>query len=183
MFKIVQFRKNVYFSSPEFFNDFVTCPLCKYGVYNENENKYDMTIHSNLLYVCEQLCCCNNINDYRKIYYCLHYETLLSWSYQISYMIHCHVLIVSEFKYEDKIIVGNLRFDSFFSFCRDVEEKKLTDFVFICTCMDDHSTKSPSLINNNCVKRFIIYNISVMPNNHNLSLIPKNTKCAQLSKK
>ena len=186
MFSVELFRKNIY----TYYYNHIKCPLCQ--ISNNNKNKYD-GVEDNVTNV-SIIFHKDNYAMLRHFYYCLFCETLFSISHPFeinnysTYHINnfWHVYIISEFKYENEVIIGTPHFESIFSLCKDIKENKLNNITFTCTC-DDNPTSSNALLPemqypkyyNKCCKSVKLNKITeVNIGNRNLLLFPNNTKRA-----
>jgi len=163
----------------------INCPLCGFTIYKCN--KYDGAYYNVI-----DLCIKDQDQEVTWLRYCLNCETLFSVSHKFEHG-NCYTLeyvyIISEFKYEDKVILGTPFFDSYFSLTKEIQDKKLTSLTF--TCQDNSSdpeayypeSEYPEYYDK-CHKSFIIENIiDIYLDCLELSLIPTRTKSVSFTKR
>jgi len=179
MFSVEPFRENIYVS---YLFGYTHCPFCT--IVNERVLKYDgissstSTIKVTLMY-----------DDYKKsmeLFYCLLCETLFTRSHQFEFNKYTNqfdhdAFIISKFEYENKVIIGTPHFESIFNLCEEIKGKKLNNLTFTCTCGNNPSGSECIFLEKYCIykKSFVLNEIKILSiNNHDLSLIPNNTKRA-----
>jgi len=184
MFEVKPFRENIYVHY-DWYNGTV-CPLC--DNYKSLNKKYEMDngyiVKKNVVGLDIKY----GDKEVKSIYYCLNCETLFTRSHAFALNgLHNridHAYIISKFEYKNKVLIGTPSFDSILSFCKAIQDQKLANLTFSCTCANGPSdpkafypeTEYPN--NYKCQGDFVINGVIGLHQIPELYLIPKNTKQA-----
>jgi len=176
MLQVKPFNQNIFFSYVrEFFNIYYyRCSLCNNFVYNGN--KYDIVADSNNIKACVIDISLKYDGGVYFLFYCLHCETLFDPSHRCEFTCiepYFNLRIISKFEYENNVVIGTPYFDSFFSFEKEIQDKKFNNIILTCAC---RFPECPAMLGG--LKNVTINNISSVFTKNSLCLIPKNTKSA-----
>lgn len=185
MFQIDQFKENIYIHRV-WCNNYGICPLCYNAQNHSNHNNYGN--YSNIMFVALRY---DNGKKTRGLDYCLRCQTFFSRSHKFEdndstgdYGNIYHVFLISEFKYENKVVVGTPYFNSLSELIRGIQQNKFQSLTFTCSCANNPSSSKARYPEkfypkyyDKCTKSFTLNDIIEICIDNNVT-IPSSTKPA-----